>query len=203
MEDYHSMEDMLIYERAQWTHGIQHIAGIDEVGRGPVAGPVVAAAVVLPRGLRIGGVDDSKKISHKKRTELDIMIKGCAVAYGIGVADAETIDRVNILQATLLAMANAVRALGVAADAVLVDGTRAPVLPVYCQCLPHGDRLDQSVAAASILAKVYRDAWMRELHERYPQYGFDKHKGYGTLAHREAIKKYGLCPVHRKSFTVK
>jgi ribonuclease HII len=194
---------MTTFEESLYNRGFTLVGGLDEAGRGPLAGPVVACAVLIPRGLIIDGVDDSKKLSAKKRNELAAKIKKSAISYGIGITDSETIDRINILQATLLAMTQAVNALTVSPDALLVDGLHAPPLSCYCQCLPHGDTLSHSIAAASIIAKVYRDALMDDLHLKYPEYGFNKHKGYGTAAHREAIKKYGFCPQHRRSFKVK
>jgi ribonuclease HII len=191
------------YTQALYSQGFRLVAGVDEAGRGPLAGPVVAAAVVLAPGVCPDGVDDSKKLSPHQRTQLAERIQQTALCYGIGMVDAKTIDTINILQATLLAMAQAVRALSPAPDAVLVDGTHAPTIPMHCVCLPHGDALDASIAAASILAKVFRDAWMQKLHEQYPVYGFDRHKGYPTAAHRAAIQQYEPCPQHRSSFRVK
>ena len=193
------------YEAALHNRGIFPVVGVDEVGRGPLAGPVVACAVVLPEGLVIEGVTDSKKLSEKRRGALAAVIKERALAYGFGVVEAEEIDRTNILQATTKAMAQAVLAvqasLGEALQYALVDGDKLPDLPCPGEALVSGDSRCFLIAAASIVAKVERDAMLGELHRMYPQYGFDRNKGYGTAAHREAIFEYGLCPAHRRTFT--
>ena len=176
------------------------MCGIDEAGRGPLAGPVCAAAVILPPDCDIPGLNDSKKLSEKKREALFPVIQEKALAFGIGWATAEEIDRVNILQATFLAMARAVEALPAPADYALVDGNRMPPLPIPGETIVKGDATSASIAAASILAKVSRDRLLRRLDEEHPEYGFAKHKGYGTKAHYEAIRKYGLLPEHRRSF---
>lgn len=192
--------DWFAWERRAAAAGYPAVCGIDEAGRGPLAGPVYAAAVILPLDCIIEGLNDSKKLSEKKREQLFDVIQEKAVAYGIGFASAEEIDRVNILQATFLAMGRAYEAMGQDADWVLIDGNRMPPLPVSGECVVKGDAQCASIAAASILAKVSRDRVLRELDSRFPQYGFAKHKGYGTKAHYEAIKKYGILPEHRKSF---
>jgi len=179
------------------------IAGVDEAGRGPLAGPVVACALILPPGLVINGVTDSKKLSEKKRDHLAAEIKAAAVTYAYGIIDAATIDNVNIHQAVLLAMKMAVMGLNFQPKAVLVDGKFAPNIPFPTMYIIKGDSQCHIIAAASILAKVERDKIMYEMHEKYPQYGFSKHKGYGTIAHIEAIKKFGLSPHHRASYKIK
>jgi ribonuclease HII len=180
-------------------------AGVDEVGRGPLAGPVVACAVILPAGLVIDGVTDSKRLSAKKRERLSVIIKEQAVSWAIGEASEDEIDEINILRATLKAMSRAVGKLEPRPDELIVDGLFAPEVDERIQvtCLPHGDALHQSVAAASIVAKVYRDRLMDQLHEKYPQYGFDRNKGYGTAEHLNALQRYGPCPIHRRSFKYK
>lgn len=189
------------WEQAAQRKGFSRICGVDEAGRGPLAGPVCAAAVILPVDCRIEGLDDSKKLSEKRRESLFQQIKEAAVAYGIAFADVEEIERYNILEATFLAMNRAVAQLSPAADFALIDGNRSPKgLPVPCQTVIKGDALSCSIAAASVLAKVTRDRYMLEMDEKYPAYGFAGHKGYGTKAHRDAIQAYGPCPIHRLSF---
>jgi ribonuclease HII len=182
-----------------------YTAGADEVGRGPLAGPVVACAVILPDGLVIDGVKDSKKLSAKKRERLSAIIKERAVSWAIGEASEAEIDEINILRATLAAMARAVGKLEPRPDELIVDGLFAPNVDerIKVICLPHGDALNHSVAAASIIAKVYRDSLMDEFHVKYPQYGFDRNKGYGTVEHIKALQEYGPCPIHRRSFKYK
>lgn len=192
--------DLFLYERQAASKGYKAVCGIDEAGRGPLAGPVCAAAVILPMGCEIPGLNDSKKLTERKRGQLFPVILEKALAYGIGWADEKEIDRHNILQATFLAMGRAVAALPLAPDWAMVDGNRMPSLPVPGETVVKGDGKSASIAAASILAKVSRDRLMCRLDEEYPQYGFAKHKGYGTKAHYEAIKQYGLSPVHRRSF---
>ena len=177
--------------------------GIDEAGRGPLAGPVVAAAVILPEGIELPGVNDSKKITEKKREVLFDFVKEHALAYGIGQASEQEIDEINILQATFLAMRRAVEALDVPADFALVDGNRIQGLGIPAETVIGGDGKVLSIAAASILAKVTRDRYMREMAQTYPEYGFEKHKGYGTKAHYAAIEQYGICPLHRRTFLKK
>ena len=192
--------DWYAYEKRAGEQGFSAVCGIDEAGRGPLAGPVCAAAVILPPDCDIPGINDSKKLSEKKREALFPVIQEKALAFGIGWATAEEIDRVNILQATFLAMARAVEALPTPADYALVDGNRMPPLPIPGETIVKGDATSASIAAASILAKVSRDRLLRRLDEEHPEYGFAKHKGYGTKAHYEAIRKYGLLPEHRRSF---
>ena len=175
-------------------------AGCDEAGRGCLAGPVYAAAVILPRELEIPGLNDSKKLTEKKREALFDVITARAEAYGIGWASEQEIDQVNILQATFLAMARAVEALSLLADFALVDGNRMPPLSIPGETIVKGDGKAACIAAASVLAKVSRDRALRKLDQRHPEYGFAQHKGYGTKAHYAAIKQYGLLPEHRRSF---
>lgn len=191
------MEEQLLAE------GYAAVCGIDEAGRGPLAGPVVAAAVILAPGTQLPGVNDSKKLTEKKREALFDYIKENALAYGIGRASEQEIDEINILQATFLAMRRAVEALPVSADYALVDGNRIQGLDIPAECVIGGDGKVLSIAAASILAKVTRDREMRALAERYPEYGFEKHKGYGTKAHYQAIAEHGICPIHRRTFLKK
>lgn len=181
------------------------LCGTDEAGRGPLAGPVCAAAVILPRDCDIAGINDSKKLTEKKREILFDEIIKKASAYSIVMIDAETIDRINILQASLLAMRKAVAGLDIAPKIVLVDGNANPEFEscVETRLITGGDAKSTCIAAASILAKVSRDKYMLELHEKYPQYGFNKHKGYGTKAHYEALDAFGACPEHRESFLKK
>lgn len=177
-----------------------YICGIDEAGRGPLAGPVVAGAVILPKGKRILYVNDSKKLSEKKRNELFDVIKEEALSYGIGIVSPEKIDEINILQATYEAMRQAVSQLNVPPDILLNDAVTIPGIDVRQIPIIKGDAKSLTIASASILAKVTRDRMMIEYDSLYPEYGFAKHKGYGTKAHIEAIKEYGACPIHRKTF---
>jgi ribonuclease HII len=193
------MTDGLLYENQAHSAGFQTVCGIDEAGRGPLAGPVFAAAVILPEGFAVEGIDDSKKLTPKKREALFGEIAKNAI-WGIGFATEGEIDQVNILQATFLAMKRAFDALNVRPDFALVDGNQMPSLGVKTQTVIRGDSLSESVAAASILAKVSRDRLMVEIDRIYPEYGFAKHKGYGTAYHRAMLKKYGPCPVHRRTF---
>ncbi len=179
------------------------VAGIDEAGRGPLAGPVVAAAVILPYGLEIEGLNDSKKISEKKREALFEIIKEKAVAYAISSASPEEIDEYNILGATMLAMKRAEEALEIRPELLLIDGNRAKGFDLPVKTVIKGDALVPSISAASILAKVTRDRYCLEMDKRYPEYSFAVHKGYPTKAHREAVLKYGPCPEHRRSFLKK
>ncbi len=177
------------------------ICGVDEAGRGPLAGPVYAAAVILPPNPEIPGLNDSKKLTEKKREALFPIICETAIAYSIASASEEEIDRLNILQATFLAMRRAVEGLNVSPDLILIDGNQTPPgLVVPAQTVVKGDALSASIAAASVLAKVSRDRYLLDLDKQYPQYGFKKHKGYGTKAHYEALSQYGVSPVHRRSF---
>lgn len=195
--------DWFLYEKAAAQKGYSHICGIDEAGRGPLAAPVFAAAVILPVDVEIPGLNDSKKLSEKKREALFDVIQETAVSCSVAFATEQEIDEMNILQATFLAMRRAVEGLPVPADYALVDGNRMPLLPVQGETIVKGDALSASIAAASILAKVSRDRLMRELDLIYPEYQFAKHKGYGTALHVELLKKYGPCPIHRKSFLKK
>lgn len=191
-------------KEAEWrAKGFTAVCGIDEAGRGPLAGPVVAAAVILPAGIELPGVNDSKKITEKKREVLFDFVKEHALAYGIGQASEQEIDEINILQATFLAMRRAVEALDIPADFALVDGNRIQGLDIPAETVIGGDGKVLSIAAASILAKVTRDRYMREMAQTYPEYGFEKHKGYGTKAHYAAIEQYGICPLHRRTFLKK
>ncbi len=176
------------------------VAGVDEAGRGPLAGPVVAAAVILDDLHPIAGLADSKKLSPARRERLFDEIRAKALCFCIAEASVEEIDRLNILQATLLAMRRAVMGLRLKPVMVLVDGNRLPLLDVPAEAIVKGDARVQSISAASILAKVHRDRWCLQLHERYPQYGFAGHKGYGTAAHLAALREHGACPEHRRSF---
>lgn len=191
------------YERNAAQQGYTAVCGIDEAGRGPLAGPVYAAAVILPDGLEIPELNDSKKLTEKKREALFDEICQKAVAYGIGCASEQEIDEINILQATYLAMRRAVEQLSVPADYALVDGNRMPPLAIPGETVVKGDAKSASIAAASILAKVSRDRVMLLMDPVYPQYQFAKHKGYGTKVHREALLTYGPCPIHRKTFLTK
>lgn len=190
-------------EDALYAKGVQTICGVDEAGRGPLAGPVCAAAVILPPHLEIPGLNDSKKLTDKRRRELYPVILEKAVAYGIGFADHKEIDDVNILQATYLAMERAMAQMSMRPDIALIDGNRAKDFGLPVQTVVHGDSLSANIAAASILAKVTRDDAMLELAERYPQYGFEVHKGYGTKAHYEALAQHGPCLIHRMTFLKK
>jgi ribonuclease HII len=178
----------------------QIIAGVDEAGRGPLAGPVVVAAVILDAARPIAGLDDSKKLSRKRREELYPQIVKYAVAWAVVEVGPEEIDSVNILQATMLGMKRAVEKLKPAPTLALVDGNRAPELMCEVRTIIQGDSLEPAISAASILAKVCRDQMMRELHDSYPEYRFDRHKGYPTAEHLELLSRHGPCPVHRKSF---
>ena len=182
------------------AEGFDLICGVDEAGRGPLAGPVCAAAVILPHGLEIPGLTDSKKLSDKKRRELFPIIQQEAIAYGIGLASREEIDEINILQATFLAMERALAALSVRPELALIDGNREKDFGLPVKTVVKGDSLSMNIAAASVLAKVTRDDLMLELAKEYPQYGFDIHKGYGTRAHYDALRAYGPCPIHRTTF---
>lgn len=191
---------LLRYERELWASGKTALAGLDEVGRGPLAGPVVAAAVILPSDIHLPGLTDSKKLSEAKRNEFYEKIKDSALSYGIGQAEASEIDALNIYQATKLAMTRAVAQLGIQPDFLLVDAMTLS-LPVAQQSLIKGDANSLSIAAASVLAKVTRDRLMRRYHTQYPEYKFNSNAGYGTKDHLEALKRYGACPIHRTSFS--
>lgn len=198
------MSELWKFEQAAFDEGFEIVCGIDEAGRGPLAGPVCAAAVILPRNLEIAGLNDSKKLTDKRRRELYDVITAEALAYGIAFADEKEIDEINILQATFLAMKRAVEQLGIKPNLALVDGNRAPDLDdIPVKTIVKGDSLSASIAAASILAKVTRDRLMEELDEKYPAYGFAVHKGYGTKAHYAALIEQGPCEVHRRTFLKK
>ena len=195
-----SQIDMWQIEQECFDRGIQVICGVDEAGRGPLAGPVCAAAVILPANLEIPGLNDSKKLTDKRRRELFPIIKEQAIAYGIGLASHEEIDQINILQATYLAMERAIAQLSVKPDMALIDGNRAKDFGIPVRTVVKGDSLSASIAAASILAKVTRDDLMLEAAKAYPQYQFDVHKGYGTKAHYAALTEHGPSPIHRMTF---
>ena len=190
-------------ENSFFSEETRVICGVDEAGRGPLAGPVCAAAVILPANLEIPGLTDSKKLTDKKRRELYPVIMEQAIAYGIGFASEQEIDEINILLATFLAMQRAIDQLAVKPDLALIDGNRQKDFGVPVKTVVKGDSLSASIAAASILAKVTRDNLMLEQAETYPQYKFDVHKGYGTKAHYEALREYGPCPIHRMTFLKK
>ena len=195
--------DMWQIEQQNFEQGFEIICGVDEAGRGPLAGPVCAAAVILPKNLEIPGLDDSKKLSDKRRRELFPVIKEQAIAYGIGFADHGEIDEINILQATFLAMERAIAQLSVKPDLALIDGNRKKDFGIPVQTVVHGDSLSASIAAASVLAKVTRDDYMLKMAEQFPEYSFDVHKGYGTKAHYAALAEHGPCPIHRMTFLKK
>ena len=195
--------DKLAYEKQLLKEGYKYICGVDEVGRGPLAGPVVCAAVIMPLDDIIEGIDDSKKLTAKKREALSEQILKKAVACEISLIEAEKIDEINILEATKLCMKNAVEGLEIKPDFVLTDGNMRLDISIPQQSLVKGDALSYSIGAASIVAKVYRDKLIDEYAIKYPQYGFEKNKGYGTAVHIEAIKEFGLTPIHRRSFTKK
>ena len=190
-------------EDALYEQGIRHICGVDEAGRGPLAGPVCAAAVILPEHLELPGLNDSKKLTDKRRRELFPIIKEQAVAYGIGFASEQEIDELNILQATFLAMQRAIDQLEGKADLALIDGNREKDFGLPVKTVVKGDSLSANIAAASVLAKVTRDILMGEDAVAYPGYGFEIHKGYGTRAHYDALRTLGACPIHRNSFLKK
>jgi ribonuclease HII len=192
--------DMRRHEREACRRGFCFICGIDEAGRGPLAGPVVAAAVVLPRNVRLPGITDSKKLTAEQREGFDAKIRSRALAVGVGIVDNVEIDRINILQATFRAMTEAVAGLKIEPDFLLIDGPYKLPIQKEQKGIPQGDSLSISIAAASIIAKVHRDRLMCEFHKAFPEYGFDSHKGYGTARHYEAIRRHGPCPLHRVSF---
>ena len=194
------LETMKSFERPLWATGMKYIAGIDEVGRGPLAGPVVTAAVILPEDFDVLGVDDSKKLSPKKREELYELIMEKAIAVSIGRREPEDIDRINILEATKEAMADAVMGLPVKPDHLLIDAVKLSGLKIPQTSIIKGDARSVSIAAASIIAKVTRDREMIEMDEKYPGYSFASNKGYGTKAHYDGLSKLGPCPIHRKTF---
>ena len=196
-------KNMWLIEDSLYAQGIGMICGVDEAGRGPLAGPVCAAAVILPPHLEIPGLDDSKKLTDKRRRELMPVIKEQAIAYGIGFASHEEIDEINILQATFLAMQRALDQMQVKPDFALIDGNREKDFGLPVKTVVKGDSLSANIAAASVLAKVTRDDLMEAMAEEYPQYGFEIHKGYGTKAHYAALTEHGPSPIHRHSFLKK
>lgn len=198
-----SEHNMWEIEQSYYAQGITCICGVDEAGRGPLAGPVCAAAVILPANLEIPGLNDSKKLSDKRRRELYPVIMEQAIAYGIGLADHQEIDEINILQATFLAMERAMQNLAVKPELALIDGNREKDFGVPVKTVVHGDSLSASIAAASVLAKVTRDDIMLQMAQEYPGYGFEIHKGYGTKAHYQALAELGPCPIHRMTFLKK
>lgn len=203
MEEKDRIENMKKIENEKRKQGYKIVCGVDEAGRGPLCGPVVAGAVILKEDEFIEGINDSKKISEKKREKIFEEIKEKAIAYGVGIVYQEEIDKINILNATKKAMKMAVENLKVKPDFVLIDGNQNVNLEMQSEPVIKGDALSISIAAASIIAKVTRDKMLIEDDLKYPEYGFAKHKGYGTKMHIEAIKKYGLCPLHRKTFCKK
>jgi ribonuclease HII len=190
----------LEFEEIWWGQGIEHIAGVDEAGRGPLAGPVVAAAVILPKGMLIDGVNDSKVLSAKQREALFHEIYARALAVGVSIIGHEVIDRINIYQASILAMRKALEKLTIVPSMVLADGNSFKHETWRYQNIVDGDAKSVTIAAASVIAKVTRDSLMLEYHQQYPLYGFDRHKGYGTKVHMEALRLHGMCPIHRRSF---
>lgn len=194
------IETLLDEEKKLWEKGFLYVAGVDEVGRGPLAGPVMAAACILPARFNLPGLNDSKQLSESKREKLFVEIQRQALGYAIGSAEPAEIDALNILQATKLAMKRAVESLKLRPHFLLIDALELPQLRIPQKGIIHGDALSASIAAASILAKVTRDRWMAELHTIYPYYGFNRNKGYGTKEHLEALTAYGPCPLHRRSF---
>lgn len=197
------MTDLWEIEHSLYSDTVTAICGVDEAGRGPLAGPVCAAAVILPRDLEIPGLNDSKKLSDKRRRELFPLIQEQAIAYGIAFATEQEIDEINILQATFLAMRRALAQLDGRADFSLIDGNRETDFGLPVMTVVKGDSRSANIAAASILAKVTRDDYMMEMAKTYPQYGFDIHKGYGTRAHYDALRANGPCPIHRRTFLKK
>ncbi len=195
--------DWLEYENIAYDDAFSVVCGVDEAGRGPLAGPVYACAVILPKGHIVDGANDSKKLSEKKRDILyDKIINEC-ISYSIGIATEQEIDEINILQATFLAMRRAVDGLSVKPDIALIDGNKTPGLDIEQRAIIKGDSKSANISAASIIAKVSRDRYMLEMAEKYPEYQFEKHKGYGTKLHYEMIEKYGISPIHRRTFLKK
>lgn len=194
------MSDLWELENEIYDSGVKLICGVDEAGRGPLAGPVCAAAVILPRGFVIEGLNDSKKLSEKKRDALFDLIKESAISYGIAFATVEEIESLNILSATMLAMNRAIKQLSPVPELALIDGNRNKEIEINSQCVVKGDSRCADIAAASILAKVTRDRYMLEMAEKYPEYHFEKHKGYGTKLHYEALREHGPSDIHRMSF---
>lgn len=199
MSEYNMWE----FEQKYYAQGMQLVCGVDEAGRGPLAGPVCAAAVILPANLEIPGLNDSKKLTDKKRRELFPLIQEQAIAYGIAMADHTEVDEINILQATFLAMERALQQLSVRPEIALIDGNREKDFGIPVETIVHGDSRSASIAAASVLAKVTRDDYMLQMAEEHPGYGFEVHKGYGTKAHYAALESLGPSPIHRTTFLKK
>lgn len=193
-------DEMLNQERALWARGLEHVAGIDEVGVGPLAGPVVAAAVVMPQGSPVEGVWDSKALTRKQREKLDEEIRAVAIGIGVGVVSPRDVDRLNPYQAGIRAMQLAVRSLPASPEHLLIDARKLPGIATPQTSIVGGDGKVYAIAAASIIAKVHRDGLMKRIDERYPGYGFARHVGYATAAHLEALRRLGPCPVHRRSY---
>ena len=202
VKDNERYSDWYLYEKEAQNEGFNFICGVDEAGRGPLAGPVFAAAVILPKHFpeELGDINDSKKLSSKKREELYEKILKVAINYSVASINEKVIDDINILNATLLCMKTAIDRLSTKPDFILVDGNKSPKIKIHTRNLVKGDSLSASIAAASILAKVARDRYMMNISEKYPRYGFHKHKGYGTIEHVRKIREYGPCKIHRKSF---
>lgn len=196
------LSTLLTRERELWASGLERVAGVDEAGVGPLAGPVVAAAVIFPSGFGLLGVDDSKKLTPERRGSLALTIRESAVAVAVGIVEPDEIDRINVYRATLAAMARALDGLAVTPDHVLVDARRIPGCDLPQEAIVKGDALCHAIAAASILAKTTRDAMMRRYEDEFPGYGFADHKGYPTESHRDAIRRLGPCAIHRRSFTL-
>ena len=197
------MTELWTLENEIYAEGFSLICGVDEAGRGPLAGPVCAAAVILPRGLEIAGLNDSKKLTEKKREALYVPIREQAIAYGIAFATVEEIEELNILNATFLAMNRAIEQLNPVPELALIDGNRSTGIRFPSRCVVKGDTKCADIAAASVLAKVTRDRYMLEMAEKYPEYHFEQHKGYGTKLHYDALREYGPSPIHRMSFLKK
>lgn len=202
-EELQRLKNMLEIENNLYNQGYKYICGVDEAGRGPLCGPVVASAVILPKDICIEGVNDSKKLSEKKREKLYDEIMARALAVGIGISDVDVIEKVNILNATKLAMIQAINDLQITPDYVIVDGNQKIDITIPLDTVIKGDSKSESIACASIIAKVTRDRMLLKYDKEYPEYGFSKHKGYGTKLHIEAIKEYGITPIHRTSFCKK
>ncbi len=194
------MTELWSLENEIYDSGVKLLCGVDEAGRGPLAGPVCASAVILPRGMEIAGLNDSKKLSEKRREELYDVICNEAISYGIAFAEVEEIETLNILEATFVAMNRAIAKLSVVPELALIDGNRAKGISLPAKAIVKGDAKCADIAAASILAKVTRDRYMLKMAEKYPEYHFERHKGYGTKAHYEALREYGPSPIHRMSF---
>lgn len=202
-EELQRLKNMLEIENDLYNQGYKYICGVDEAGRGPLCGPVVAAAVILPKDICIEGVNDSKKLSEKKREKLYDDIMARALAVGVGISDVDVIEKVNILNATKLAMIQAINDLQITPNYVIVDGNQKIDITIPLDTVIKGDSKSESIACASIIAKVTRDRMLLKYDKEYPEYGFSKHKGYGTKLHIEAIKEYGITPIHRPSFCQK